>query len=163
MGAATPYRVGVRPPLAGSVTDVGDLDEIEALVYGYAERIDAGDLDGVVELFAHATWRSDATGDVYRDPASVRAVYDRIVLYEDGTPRTKHLITNLVVRFADDGASATGRCSFTVIQSVAPGTPISAVVAGRYEDRYERGPSGWRFADRLFVAERTADQTRHFQ
>jgi len=142
---------------------VGDLDEIEALVYGYAERIDAGDMDGVVALFAHATWRSSATGDTYSDPASVRAVYDRIALYPDGTPRTKHVITNLVVDIAEDRRSAVGRCAFTVLQTVDPGDPVSAVVAGRYEDRFERGPQGWRFADRLFLAERGGDQSRHFR
>ena len=29
--------------------------DIENLLYTYAERIDAGDLDGVAELFTHAT------------------------------------------------------------------------------------------------------------
>ena len=142
---------------------MGDIDEIEALVYGYAERIDAGDMAGVVDLFAHATWRSSATGDVLRDPAAVRAVYDRIVVYDDGTPRTKHLITNLVVDVAEDGASATGRCSFTVLQGITPGEPLQVAVAGRYEDRYERGPDGWRFADRLFLAQLGGDQTQHFR
>ena len=142
---------------------MGDIDEIEALVYGYAERIDAGDMEGVVRLFAHAAWRSSLTGEVLRDPAAVRAVYDRIVLYGDGTPRTKHVITNLVVRFAEDGASATGRCAFTVVQGITPGEPLRVVVAGTYDDRYERGPDGWRFADRLFLAQLSGDQSRHFR
>jgi 3-phenylpropionate/cinnamic acid dioxygenase small subunit len=139
---------------------VGDIDEIEALVYGYAERIDAGDMEGVVDLFAHATWRSTLTGQVLRDRSSVKAVYDRIALY-DGSPRTKHLITNLVVDV--DGTSATGRCSFSVLQGVVPGEPLHFVVAGRYFDRFERGPEGWRFADRLFVLDLGGDQSRHFQ
>jgi 3-phenylpropionate/cinnamic acid dioxygenase small subunit len=139
---------------------VGDIDEIEALVYGYAERIDAGDMDGVVDLFAHATWRSGATGETLPDAAAVRAVYDRIALYDDGTPRTKHLITNLVLDI--DGTTATGRCSFSVLQGVVPGEPLRFVVAGRYVDRFERGPDGWRFADRLFVAQLSGDQSAHF-
>jgi SnoaL-like domain len=141
---------------------VGDIDEIEALVYGYGELIDTGDLDGVVALFAHATWRSAATSQALRDPAAVKAVYDRIVLYEDGTPRTKHVITNLKLEFAPDRRSATGSCYFTVLQGVVPGEPLEAVVAGRYDDRYERGPAGWRFADRLLTAQLLGDQSRHF-
>jgi ketosteroid isomerase-like protein len=142
---------------------VGDIGDIEALVYGYAERIDAGDMDGVVDLFAHATWRSSETGDVLRDPAAVRAVYDRIALYDDGTPRTKHLITNLIVHIAPDGASATGRCSFTVVQGAERGEPLRVAVAGRYFDRFERGPGGWRFADRLFLSDLIGDMSRHFK
>ena len=41
---------------------MGDRDEITALVYRYAELLDGGDIDGVVALFADATWRSAATG-----------------------------------------------------------------------------------------------------
>jgi len=139
---------------------VGDIEEIEALVYGYAERIDAGDMEGVVDLFAHATWRSTLTGQVLRDRASVKAVYGRIALY-DVAPRTKHVITSLVVDV--DGTSATGRCSFSVLQGVVPGAPLQFVVAGRYFDRFERGPDGWRFADRLFVLDLGGDQSQHFR
>ena len=142
---------------------MGDIDAIEALVYGYAEGIDTGDIAAVVDLFAHATWRSAARDEVLRDPQSVRAVYDRIVVYDDGTPRTKHLITNLVVDVADDAMTATGRCSYTVLQGVVPGEPLQVVVAGRYVDRYERGPDGWRFADRLFIVDLSGDQSRHFR
>lgn len=141
---------------------MGDIDEIEALVYRYGELIDTGDLDGVVGLFRDATWRSSETGQALRDPASVRAVYDQIVLYGDGTPRTKHVITNLKVEFAPDGRSATGSCYFSVLQGVEPGEPLQVVVAGRYDDRYERGPDGWRFADRLLTAQLAGDMSRHF-
>lgn len=139
---------------------MGDIDEIEALVYGYAERIDAGDMEGVVDLFAHATWRSTLTGQVLRERAEVKAVYDRIALY-DGSPRTKHLMTNLVLDI--EGSSATGRSSFTVLQGIVPGERLRVVVAGRYFDRFERGPDGWRFADRLFVLDLGGDQSQHFR
>ena len=139
---------------------MGDIDEIEALVYGYAERIDAGDMEGVVDLFAHATWRSSLTGQVLRDRAEIKAVYDRIALY-DGSPRTKHLMTNLVVDI--DGSSATARSSFSVLQGIVAGERLQVVVAGRYFDRFERGPEGWRFADRLFVLDLGGDQSQHFR
>ena len=54
---------------------MGDRDEITALVHRYAELLDGGDLDGVVALFAHATWRSAGTGAVLRTPEEIRAVY----------------------------------------------------------------------------------------
>jgi hypothetical protein len=141
---------------------VGDIDEIEALVYGYGALIDTGDFEGVVALFKDATWRSAETGQALRDPAAVAAVYDQIVRYEDGTPRTKHVITNLKVDFAPDGQSASGSCYFTVLQGVVPGEPLQVVVAGRYDDRYERGPDGWRFADRLLTGQLAGDMSRHF-
>jgi len=140
---------------------VGDRDEIAALVYRYAELLDGGDLDGVVRLFADATWRSAATGAVLRTPEEIRAVYDRIMLY-DGTPKTRHLMNNLTIDLVDGADEATGRCYYTVLQGIDPGAPIQTIVAGRYHDRYRRGPNGWRFADRLFFVDLPGDQSRHF-
>ena len=136
--------------------------EIVALVHEYAERLDAGDLDSVAALFEHATWRSDTTGQALRGIDEVRRVYDRVVLY-DGSPRTRHLITNLVVDLAPDGGTARGRCCFTVLQGVVPGRPIQVILAGRYVDRFERAGGRWRFADRLFVTDQVGDLSRHFR
>jgi 3-phenylpropionate/cinnamic acid dioxygenase small subunit len=140
---------------------MGDRDEITALVHRYAELLDAGDLDGVVAMFAHATWRSAATGTVLRTPEEIRAVYERIVMY-DGAPRTRHLMNNLTIELVDGADEASGRCYYTVLQSVDPGAPIEIVLSGRYEDRYRRGPDGWHLADRLFHIDLAADQSRHF-
>jgi 3-phenylpropionate/cinnamic acid dioxygenase small subunit len=140
---------------------VGDRDDIAALVYRYAELLDAGDFDGVVALFADATWRSDITGAVLRTPEEIRAVYDRIALY-DGTPKTRHLMNNLIIDLVDGEDEATGRCYYTVLQGLEPGAPIQTILAGRYVDRYRRGPDGWHFADRLFIVDLGGDQSRHF-
>jgi 3-phenylpropionate/cinnamic acid dioxygenase small subunit len=140
---------------------VGDRDEITALVHRYAELIDGGDIDGVVAMFANATWRSDATGTVLRTPEEIRAVYERIMLY-DGTPKTRHLMNNLTIDLVDGADEATGRCYYTVLQCLEAGTPIEVILVGRYHDRYRRGPGGWELADRLFMIDLTGDQSRHF-
>jgi 3-phenylpropionate/cinnamic acid dioxygenase small subunit len=140
---------------------MGDRDEITALVHRYAELLDGGDIDAVVALFAHATWRSAGTGAVLRTPEEIRAVYERIMLY-DGAPRTRHLINNLTIELVDGDDDAGGRCYYTVLQGGEPGTPIQTILAGRYEDRYRRGADGWEFADRLFHIDLTGDQSQHF-
>lgn len=140
---------------------MGDREEITALVYRYAELLDGGDIDGVVDLFADADWRSGATGDVRRGREQIKKVYDRVILY-DGTPRTRHVMTNLTIELAEGASDATGICCFTVLQGVDDGLPIAAIVAGHYRDRYHRGPDGWQFAEREFVADLLGDQSRHF-
>jgi 3-phenylpropionate/cinnamic acid dioxygenase small subunit len=135
---------------------------IVALVHEYAERLDAGDLDGVAALFEHATWRSDTTGQSLHGIDEVRRVYDRVVLY-DGSPRTRHLITNLVVSLRPDATTAGARCYFTVLQGVVPGEPIQVILTGRYVDRFEQTGGRWRFADRLFVTDQVGDLSRHFR
>ena len=73
--------------------------EIENLVYTYAERLDAGDLDGVAALFAHGRICGMEDGPpetVFTGTTGVRKMYDMATrLYDDGTPKTKHLTSNV--------------------------------------------------------------------
>jgi hypothetical protein len=126
-----------------------DRDAIERLVYGYAERLDAGDLAGVAALFAGATLRSNQRAAVRRGEAEVlRLLRDTVVLY-DGVPCTKHVITNLVVDLASDGAAA-ARCTITVLQA-RPELLLQPILVGRYHDRFTRCAGVWQFADRLIL------------
>ena len=134
-------------------------DAITALVMAYAERLDAGDLDGVAALFADATWRSSAGGQ-RRGTAAVRRVYDGVILY-DGSPRTRHVVSNLVIDVVDRG-HATARSYFTVFQ-VLPDFPLQAIAAGRYHDAFECIDGSWRFADRLILLDLPGDLSRHLR
>ena len=59
--------------------------------------------------------------------------------YEDGTPRTKHVMTNVMVDVADDGESASSRSYFTVLQAVPGELALQPVIAGRYRHTYTNG------------------------
>jgi 3-phenylpropionate/cinnamic acid dioxygenase small subunit len=137
-----------------------DVEEITALVMRYAERLDAGDLDGVAALFTHATWRSPARDAPLRGAEAVRRAYDGVLLY-DGVPATRHVVTNLVVRFeAPDRAQA--RSYFTVFQA-RPDFPLQAIICGRYHDAFERADGTWRFTDRLILPDLVGDLSRHLR
>jgi len=140
-----------------------DRAEIVALIHRYAELLDAGRLDEVAALFERATWRASRNDLTLSSPDQVRAVYRNVILYEDGTPRTRHLLTNLTVDVDDAGVEASSSCYFTVLQGVVPGEPIQAILSGRYVDRLAKGPDGWHFTDRLFHADLIGDQSRHFR
>jgi hypothetical protein len=142
---------------------VGDVEAITALVYRYAELLDSGDIEGVVGLFTDAEWRSDSTGEVRRGHDQIKAVYDRVILYDDGTPKTRHLMTNLIIDLVDGADVATGRSYFTVLQGIDAGAPIETILAGRYHDRYRRASNGWQFAERVFIVDLVGDQSRHFR
>ncbi|HSQ00038.1 MAG TPA: nuclear transport factor 2 family protein [Candidatus Dormibacteraeota bacterium] len=136
-----------------------DRAAITALIMGYAERIDAGDLAGVAAYFAEATYRSVQGGE-YHGAAAVRAVLEERVMLYDGVPRTKHVTTNLVIALAADAATA--RSYFTVLQAAA-GAPLQPIVAGRYHDRFVRVDGAWRFADRLIFMDLIGDLSRHLK
>lgn len=139
-----------------------DRAAVTALVYGYAERIDAGDLAGVAALFAEGAFGS-ATGTRYEGAGAVQAVLERlVVLHDDGTPRTKHVTTNLIVEVDADAGTATARSYFTVLQQTAA-VPLQAIIAGRYHDRFVRMDGRWRFAERLIHVDLAGDLRDHLR
>ena len=138
---------------------MSDVDEITALINEYAIRLDAGDLDGVAALFEHAELGSTRHDHRYRGAAEARTIYDNVIVYEDGTPRTLHQITNVTVRVNGDRAEA--RCCFTVLQVTAQG--LHPVLAGDYHDRFERADGGWRFTERIFDPRLFGDLSSHMR
>ncbi len=143
------------PRTCGSMPEP-DRAAIEALLYEYASRLDGGDLDGVADLFAGATWRSGR--GTLRGRDEVRTAYDPVRLFDDGRPGTQHVITNVRISIAADGASATSRCYFTVLQAAR------IILAGRYHDTFARDAAGtWHFADRLILPDLRGDLSGHYR
>ena len=140
-----------------------DRAAIAALVHGYAERIDAGDLDGVGALFEGAVYRSERGGR-YEGAEAVAAVLRKLVkLHDDGTPRTKHVTTNLVIDVDAAAGTALARSYFTVLQQTAA-IALQPIVAGRYHDRFVRRDGGaWRFAERLIFMDLVGDLSDHLR
>ena len=135
-------------------------DDIAAIVHGYAELLDRGDVEGVVAMFSRATWRSAATGTVLRTPEELRAVYSQLVPADGRPPRTRHLMHNLVIDVDDASLGATARCSYTVIEGGDPGAPVRILLVGRYEDRYARDADCWYLTDRVFHVDLDATARR---
>jgi hypothetical protein len=135
---------------------------IARLVFGYAERLDAGDLAGMSELFANGTFRSVGPDGIstLAGGAEVLAGFTGSVRMHGATPATKHVTTNLIVEESADGTTATARSVFTVLQAAA-GLPLQVILAGRYADAFVRNDDGWRFADRLVHIELVGDVSAH--
>ena len=82
--------------------------QIEELLFTYAERIDAGDFVGVGALFADGEIRAAEHGPSIRGAEAVRRLYAATVrVYEDGTPRTKHVTSNVIVDVDESADTAT--------------------------------------------------------
>jgi hypothetical protein len=112
----------------------------------------------VAALFEHATFGSMARPVPLAGIAEVRRLYDRVILY-DGLPRTRHVISNVIVEFGD-ATTARSRCRFTVLQS-PPGAALTMILAGRYHDRFQRLGGTWWFADRLVLPDLAGDLRDH--
>ncbi len=135
---------------------------IENLIFSYAERIDAGDFAAIGELFAKGRVLGPA-GDVLgsgRD--EIRSIYQRSTkVYEDGSPMTQHMTSNVILELASDGRSATARSRFTVMQAL-PDFPLQCIITGYYEDRFAfEEAQGWHFVERWMKPKLIGDLSRH--
>jgi hypothetical protein len=134
---------------------------IHELIVRYCECVDRADFDGVGELFAHATLRSNAGPEPVGGRQAVRDLYaatNRI--HADGTPRTHHLVTNVVIDVDEAAGRATARSCFTAFQAT-PRLPLQPIVAGRYEDAFARVDGRWRFADRMVFVDLLGDLSQY--
>lgn len=139
---------------------------IENLLYTYAERIDAGDLDGVAELFRHGRIHGQEggpPGTVFEGYDGVRGLYDMATrLHDDGTPRTKHVTTNAIIEVDEDAGTATGRSYYTVLQAT-PDLPLQVIVAGRYADTFHRIGDTWWFDTRTMYVDLAGELGQHLK
>jgi len=137
-------------------------EAITKLIYTYAERIDEGDFAGIGELFKHATITFEGFGDAVTGPDAIERLYTRSTRrYEDGTPHTKHVMTNVMVDVADDESTASSRSYFTVLQAVPGALALQPVIAGRYRHGYERVDGRWRVTTMHITIDLVGDLGHH--
>jgi len=109
---------------------------IESLIATYAELVDDGDFAAVGLLLADAAF-SGGGGSVSGRDAIEKMLRDNVIVYDDGTPRTKHVTTNLAIKVDERAGTASSRSYFTALQAL-PDLPLQPIVSGRYYDRFER-------------------------
>ena len=140
--------------------------DIENLVYTYAERIDAGDLDGVAALFAHGRICGVENGPpetVFEGTARVRQMYEMATrLYDDGTPKTKHFTTNVRIDVDEEAGTARASAYYCVTQAT-PELPLQVIVTGHYRDTFHRVDGAWWFDSRTMYVDQIGDTSRHLK
>ncbi len=135
-----------------------DEQQIVALLCEYCDSVDRGDLDSFAGLFADGAW--GIAGDLATGAAAVRAVLDNVIIY-DGTPNTRHLMSNVQIAVGEGGDSATARCCITVMQCVPGDFPLQAIFIGTYHDRLRKRDGRWQFVERVIEPNLVGDMSRH--
>ena len=138
--------------------------QIENLLYTYAERIDAGDLDGVADLFEHGRIHGQEggpPGTVFEGRDAVRGLYEMATrLHDDGTPLTKHVTTNAIVEADDETGTGSARSCYTVFQAT-PELPLQPIICGRYRDTFHVVDGAWWFDTRTMYVDQTGELGHH--
>ncbi|MFM8305477.1 MAG: nuclear transport factor 2 family protein [Actinomycetota bacterium] len=148
-------------PAVGRADRMHDEAAVRDLLAAYCTRLDAGDFDGVAALFARGVFRSPA-GTELVGPDAVRRMYEPVITYDDGTPRTKHVLGTVVVAVDAESGTATARSDFAVFQAAA-GTPLQPVLVGRYHDSFTRADGAWWITERMVRPDLEGDLSRHMR
>ena len=139
----------------------GDERQIVNLLHRYAELVDSADFAGISELFADAQVFMAGPDQPAVPGSMVGAVMKRFVKLHDGSPSTRHVITNTVLE-ADSDTRARARSVFTVLQGVAGVLPLQVVASGRYHDAFARAVDGrWSFVERTMLVDHHGDVSQH--
>src|SRR3954452_14204914 len=137
-------------------------EEIRNLLGSYTERMDAGQFGDLAELFRDATM-VDASGSVIADGYdAVRQNYERGTQLYNGSPRTKHVTTNIVIDLDEHAGAATARSAYVVFQGT-DALPLQPIITGRYRDSFvlDENTGHWKFSQRMFFVDQIGDLSHH--
>ncbi len=147
--------------------------EIQHLIYKYAELIDSGNYEGIGELFSYGRittedpnkrGKADPENPGFRGAKEILKMYqDSTRIYPDGTPKSKHIVTNLIVDVSPDDQSGSARSYYTVLQKTVE-LALQPVITGRYIDSFSRikaDSNKWHFLERIMIMDQIGDLSQH--
>lgn len=140
--------------------DIQDRRDIERLMTLYAHRIDAAAFDEFADLFEHGTLHLRGLSPPATGTEEVRELVGRVVILHDGSPRTNHVMANMLIDIADDRSSAVARSYVQVLHGL-PGQPVATIATAFYDDRYVRIDGRWWFESRVATASLVGDMSTH--
>jgi uncharacterized protein (TIGR02246 family) len=120
---------------------IEEKDAIRELLAEYCFALDEGRFDDMAALFSEdGTWDT-AFGSATGRPGIVALVKSIRARAPATAPRGIHLVANVVI--ALDGARATVRSNWTVVQNGADGPTVGS--GGSYADQLVKQDGRWRF------------------
>ena len=148
-----------RPAVADSPSPADAEAEINSLLNRYSLALDAGQIEQCAELFSRAEFEIEGVATV-QGKDGVQELFSGIILYEYGTPRTKHLVSNVDIRVAEDGATASSSSYLTVMQQVGD-APLRPIFSGIYSDTFALIDGEWMFTSRVISQPLFGDMSLH--
>jgi SnoaL-like domain len=166
-GESTPMSLNVEDTadfldLKREVARLTAIKQIERLILDHFDAADRGDFDRQADLLARAHVRyvhgETVLLDVNDRDAFRQAIIGATNIYEDGTPRAHHVVSNIVIDVDDAIRHARSRCYTTVLRATKD-MPLRPVYCGVFHDTFERDAEGWYFVDRLGEARLSGDHS----
>ena len=135
-------------------------EAIQRLLYAYSDTIDRGDFEATALLFGDDGLYGMVGSAAAQGAQQVLATFQRSVRLYDGVPRTRHIVTNVVIDVEPGATSGTARSYVNVLHQ-PPDSPLIPIAAGTYHDRVHLVDGQWLFAERRMHIELVGDMTTH--
>jgi hypothetical protein len=136
-----------------------DYFAIQNLLFSYPFTLDRGDFDAVGRLFEHADVYSGGVLMASKDPAKVAASFRDWVLTYEGSPRTRHLLANVMIE--PEGEDRATVRSYVMVFQQTDALPLQPVIGGDYLDRVQKVDGRWRFVERHMGNDQVGDLSAH--
>lgn len=131
-----------------SALSYDDHTEIVELIHGYCAAVDDLDIEALVDLFApdgSMCFTSDERGTVTGHDALRR----RIGKVLGSLEATSHHVSNVRLTHPDGDPDVATGVTYLYAWHRFPGDRPDGYLWGRYHDRFERGPAGWKIVSRV--------------
>jgi 3-phenylpropionate/cinnamic acid dioxygenase small subunit len=137
-----------------SMTDVRGA--IQNLIFTYADLLDKGDVQGVVDLFVDDAEVSvgpflgaptEIVGATFRGRDEIFSFHAHDGRRSPLAGRFLHITTNSIIDPDEEAGTASASSYYTVVGS-DPNGAITVFTGGRYHDRFRRVAGEWRFVSR---------------
>ena len=135
---------------------------ITALMFRYAECVDAADFDGIAALFAHGRITNEGVEGAIVGPDAVRKLYERTNrVHDDGTTRTRHVNTQRVVDIDEDAGTRVGPLRRSSCSSRPPRCRSNRSSAAATATRSCAPAREWHFDCRHIIVDHVGDVREH--
>ncbi len=131
------------------------------LLSKYSFTIDTGDLEGYAALFKYGELRMEGM-EPFIGQEQCLASTKAVIIYEDGTPKTKHVTSNISLEIDDEKGVATGQSYVTIFQQT-DNFPLQAIFSGHYFDEFIRKEGEWHFKKRHIKHPLIGDMSAHLK
>lgn len=134
-------------------------EDILHLMHQYCVSLDTGDRDALAALFEHGEWITEGAEPLV-GRAGIEELWARIKIYPDGTPRTKHFVSNVDLTVDEEAGRAKAESYLTLYQQTDD-FPLQVCFVGHYFDDFERVGGSWRFVKRYICNGLVGDLSAH--
>lgn len=131
------------------------------LIAQYTHYVDQAKFEEVGELFAKGKLITSFNSPEGKEQVA-KHMENNLQVYPDGTLRTSHVTTNIVLDIDEAAGTATAQSYLTLFQANPDKDfPLQAILTGTYHDKFALAEGAWYFVSRELAVGLVGDISHH--